>query len=80
MAFDAPKPAHGPVYEAVTLQNGGAALVAITQIRSTAQPNKYLEQALEQEQLQRGGNDQALGYLAEMRATAKVRKNPDAFQ
>lgn len=80
VAFDAPKPSHGPVYEAVTLQNGGAALVAITQIRSNAQPNKYLEQALEQEQLQRGGNDQALGYLAEMRATAKVRKNPDAFQ
>jgi peptidyl-prolyl cis-trans isomerase D len=80
VAFDAAKPVHGPVYEAVTLQNGGAALVAVTQIRSNAQPNKYLEMALEQEQLQQTGNAAASGYLAEMRVTAKVRKNPDAFQ
>ena len=81
VAFDAAKPVHGPVYDAVTLQNGGAALIAVTQIRSGAQQtNKYLEQALEQEQLQRNGNADALGYLAQMRATAKVRKNPDAFQ
>jgi hypothetical protein len=65
----------------VTLQNGGAALIAITQIRSGAQQsNKYLEQALEQEQIQRDGNADALGYVAQLRATAKVSKNPDAFQ
>ena len=80
-AFDAAKPAHGPVYEAVTLENGGAALIAITQIRSgEQQTNAYLEQALEQEQLQRNGESDALGYLVQLRATAKVRKNPDAFQ
>ena len=80
VAFDSPKPAHGPVYQAVTLQGGGAALIAVTQIRSGAQGNKYLEQALEQEQLQRNGEADALAYMAELRATAKVRKNPDAFQ
>jgi peptidyl-prolyl cis-trans isomerase D len=80
VAFDSSKPVHGPVYQAVTLQNGGAALVAVTQIRNGAQTNKYLEQALEQEQLQRDGDADALGYIAELRATAKVRKNPDAFQ
>jgi peptidyl-prolyl cis-trans isomerase D len=80
VAFDSAKPVHGPVYEAVTLQSGGAALVAVTQIRSNAQPNKYLEMALEQEQLQQSGNAEASGYLAELRAAAKVRKNPDAFQ
>jgi peptidyl-prolyl cis-trans isomerase D len=80
-AFDSAKPVHGPVYDAVSLQNGGAALIAVTQIRSgTQQTNKYLEQALEQQQLQRNGNADALGYIAELRATAKVRKNPDAFQ
>ncbi|MGA7539165.1 MAG: SurA N-terminal domain-containing protein [Steroidobacteraceae bacterium] len=80
-AFDAQKPVHGPVYEAVTLPSGGAALIAITQIRSgEQQTNRYLEQALEQEQLQRKGEADALGYLAQLRATAKVRKNPDAFQ
>ncbi len=80
VAFDSAKPVHGPVYEAVSLQNGGAALVAVTQIRTSQQTNKYLEQALAQEQLQRSGNAEAMGYLAELRATAKVRKNPDAFQ
>jgi hypothetical protein len=80
VAFDSTKPVHGPVYEAVSLQNGGAALVAVTRIRATQQTNKYLEQALAQQELQRSGNAEAMGYLGEMRATAKVRKNPDAFQ
>ena len=80
VAFDSAKPVHGPVYEAVPLQSGGAALIAVTQIRSGAQSNKYLEQALEQQQIQRNGNADALGYLAQLRATGKVRKNPDAFQ
>ncbi|MFZ0497717.1 MAG: peptidyl-prolyl cis-trans isomerase [Steroidobacteraceae bacterium] len=79
-AFDAAKPVHGPVYQAVSLQNGGSALIAVTQIRSSQQTNKYLEMALEQEQVERNGNAEALGYMAEMRAKAKVRKNPDAFQ
>ena len=79
-AFDSAKPTHGPVYEAVTLQNGGAALIAVTQIRSGAQTNKYLEQAMQQEQVQRNGDADAMGYIAQLRATAKVSKNPDAFQ
>ena len=80
-AFDAAKPVHAPVYEAVTLENGGAALIAVMQIRSgEQQANRYLDQVLEQEQLQRAGEADALGYLAQLRATAKVRKNPDAFQ
>ena len=80
VAFDAPKPVHGPVYQAVSLQNGGAAVVAVTQIRTSQQPNKYLEQALAQEEVQRAGNAEAMSYMAQVRATAKVRKNPDAFQ
>jgi peptidyl-prolyl cis-trans isomerase D len=80
LAFDAPKPVHGPVYQAVSLENGGAALIAVTRIRTGAQPNKYLEQVFEQEQLQNDGQGEALGYLAQLRATAKVSKNPDAFQ
>jgi peptidyl-prolyl cis-trans isomerase D len=80
VAFDSAKPVHGPVYQAVSLQNGSAALVAVTQIRNSQQTNKYLEQALQQEQVQRSGNAEAMGYLGQMRATAKVRKNPDAFQ
>jgi hypothetical protein len=80
VAFDSAKPVHGPVYEAVPLQSGSAALVAVTQIRTGSQTNKYLEQAMEQEQVQRNGDADALGYVAELRAISKVRKNPDAFQ
>jgi len=80
VAFDAPKPVQGPVYQAVPLQNGGAALVAVTKIRSGAQTNKYLEQALQQQEVQRNGDAAARGYVAELRATSKVSKNPDAFQ
>ncbi len=80
VAFDSAKPMHGPVYEAVPLQNGGAALIAVTQVRTGAQTNKYLEQAMEQQQVQRNGDAEALGYVAELRAISKVRKNPDAFQ
>jgi len=81
VAFESAKPVHGPVYEAVSLKDGGAALIAVTQIRSgTQQTNKYLEQALQQEQLQSAGQADAMAYLAQLRATAKVRKNPDAFQ
>jgi peptidyl-prolyl cis-trans isomerase D len=80
-AFDSAKPVHGAVYDAVPLQNGGAALIAVTQIRSGGQTNNgYLERALEQEQLQRDGDADALAYIAQLRATSKVRKNPDAFQ
>jgi peptidyl-prolyl cis-trans isomerase D len=79
-AFHSAKPVHGPVYEAVPVRNGGAALIAVTQIRSNPQTNRFLEQYLEQEQLERNGNAAATGYLAQMRATAKIRKNPDAFQ
>jgi len=80
VAFDSPKPTHGPVYEAVPLQKGGAALIAITGIRQGGPTNQYLEQALEQQQVTRDGEADVLGYLAQMRATAKVSKNPDAFQ
>jgi peptidyl-prolyl cis-trans isomerase D len=80
VAFDSAKPVHGPVYQAVTLHDGGAALVAVTHIRSGAQTNKYLEQALQQQQIQSEGDAAARGYVAQLRATAKVSKNPDAFQ
>jgi len=35
---------------------------------------------MQQEQVQRNGDADAMGYIAQLRATAKVSKNPDAFQ
>jgi hypothetical protein len=81
VAFKAPRPTAGPVYRASPLASGGAVLVAVTQVRSGAQnPNPLLERAMLQEQTQRVGMGDALAYLAEVRAIAKVRKNPQAFQ
>jgi len=81
VAFDSPKPTHGPVYQAVALPKGGAALIAVTRIRTGAEASsKYLQQMMAQEQLRNAGDADALGYIAQLRATSKVRKNPDAFQ
>ena len=80
VAFDSPKPVHGPVYEAVPLQSGGAALIAVTQVRHATQSNQYLARALRQEQLESNGEAEVAGYVALLRATAKVSKNPEAFQ
>lgn len=80
IAFDSPKPAQGPVYRASTLGSGGAALVAVTRVRSGARnANPLLKRTMMREQMQRDGMGDALAYLAEVRASAKVRKNAQAF-
>jgi peptidyl-prolyl cis-trans isomerase D len=80
IAFDSPKPTHGPVFRATKLSGGGAALIAITRIRSGARSeNPVLERTMMRDQMQRTGMGDALAYIAQVRATAKVRKNPQAF-
>lgn len=81
IAFAAPKPTHGPVYEAKILPSGGAALVAVTAVRSgQKQPDPILERTLRRQQLLSDADADAQAYVAQMRATAKVVKNPSAFQ
>jgi peptidyl-prolyl cis-trans isomerase D len=80
IAFDSPKPTHGPVFRATKLSGGGAALIAITRIRSGARSeNPVLERTMMRDQMQRNGMGDALAYIAQVRATAKVRKNLQAF-
>jgi peptidyl-prolyl cis-trans isomerase D len=80
--FAAPKPAAGkPVYIALPLSTGGAAVAAITQVRTgaaSADPQAQAER--EQEQAGREGLAEALAYVAELRRNASVRKNPQAFE
>ena len=80
IAFSAPKPEHGPVYVARVLRGGGAALVAVTAVRSGESANPILSRALAQQQIQTDSAGDVEAYVAQMRATAKVVKNPDAFQ
>ncbi len=80
IAFSAAKPEHGPVYVARVLSGGGAALVAVTAVRSAQTQNPILSRALAQQQIARDSSGDVEAYLAQMRATAKVTKNPSAFQ
>jgi hypothetical protein len=76
------------VYRAVALQTGGAAVVALTGLRTDApQVDKdKLSGQLQQQAMQakqdamRHGQAEAEAYVEEMRRTADVRKNPKAFE
>jgi peptidyl-prolyl cis-trans isomerase D len=87
--FKAPKPVGDkPVYEAVAMQTGGAAVVALTQLRTEApaadadkQADQIKQQSLtaRQDAVRHGQGDVA-AYIEQMRQTAVVRKNPKAFE
>lgn len=79
--FAAPKPAGKAVDIALPLTTGGAAVAVITQIRTgPAGQDAEAQAERTQEQAGRAGLADALAYVAEVRLTASVRKNPNAFQ
>jgi peptidyl-prolyl cis-trans isomerase D len=87
--FRAPKPTNDkPVFKAVAMQTGGAAVVALTQLRTeapVADAQKQAEQIKQQaassrEQAMRHGQGDAAAYVEQMRQAAVVRKNPKAFE
>ena len=88
LVFNSPKPAGKPVYRAVALQTGGAAVVAMTALRTEApqvDKDKLADQLKEQnaqarEDAVRHGQGDVAAYVEEMRRTADVRKNPKAFE
>jgi peptidyl-prolyl cis-trans isomerase D len=79
--FDSTKPAGKPVYLTVPLQNGGAAVVAITAVRQPPadQVDKKAEQQAEVDAQQKDGNADIAAYVAEVRRTSDVKKNPKAL-
>jgi peptidyl-prolyl cis-trans isomerase D len=87
--FRAPKPAGDkPVYKAVAMQTGGAAVVALTQLRTevpTADAQKQADlikqqAAASRQDAMRHGQGDAAAYVEQMRQAAVVRKNPKAFE
>lgn len=81
LVFDVPKPADNkPVYRAVKLDTGGAAVVAVTGMRVDSNANKQMEAAREKQDAESQGMSEATAYLEEARRTADVRKNPKAFE
>jgi len=80
--FDLPKPSGDkPVYRAVKLDTGGAAVVDLTKVRvDSTDANKELEASRVKQEIDRQGTEDATAYLEDVRRTADVRKNPKAFE
>lgn len=80
--FEAPKPSGDqPIVRALALDEGGAALVALTAVRVPESPENPQVAAFQSQQwlISHGVGDVA-AYIEEMRRTARVKKNPQAFQ
>jgi peptidyl-prolyl cis-trans isomerase D len=81
LAFAAAKPVGHPIYEAKPLTGGaGAVLLALSAVRIAPNQNPLTTRTRLQEQLRSDADGDVVAYMAQMRATAKVRKNPNAFQ
>ena len=80
--FASGKPAKDhPVYRALALGSGAAVLLAVTDVKSVpaaASPQQLAE--VRNQAAEAHGTDDAEAYLQELRRTAKVQKNPQAFE
>jgi len=78
--FAAPRPAGKPVFRALALGDGGAAVVAVTRVRTAAEHDQRVQANRAVQETERQGTDDAMAYVEEVRRTADVRKNPKAFE
>jgi peptidyl-prolyl cis-trans isomerase D len=69
-----------PQFRALALNDGGAAVVAVTALRTAPAAQKDAQLAAASEESQRQGISDAQAYEEEVRRTADVRKNPKAFE
>jgi peptidyl-prolyl cis-trans isomerase D len=78
-AFALAKPAGKPEFEALALNDGGAALLAVSAVRTAPTHEAEAQKGRVQQESERLGTAAALAYVEEVRRTASVRKNPKAF-
>jgi peptidyl-prolyl cis-trans isomerase D len=78
-AFAAPHPAGKPESCTVALGDGGAALVAVTAVRTVAARAATVHSERALQEAQQLGTADAKAYELNVRRTADVRKNPKAF-
>jgi peptidyl-prolyl cis-trans isomerase D len=78
--FAMPRPDGKPQFRALALNDGGAAVVAVSALRvaPASDPKAHLEEGIQE--AQRLGSSEASAYDDEVRRTADVRKNPKAFE
>jgi peptidyl-prolyl cis-trans isomerase D len=79
-AFALPRPSGKPELRALPLSDGGAALVAVTGVRTAAAQDKEAQSSRALQESERLGTAATLAYVDEVRRTASVRKNPKAFE
>lgn len=80
-AFAAPPPAGKPVYRAISLDNGGAAVLALTAIKTgTAGANPQNDEQLITQYMRRDREGDMHAYLLELQRRATVKTNPNTFQ
>lgn len=80
-AFTAPAPGSKPVYSALTLDSGGAAVLAVLAVKPGAEgANPQNDQQLEAEYLKRDREGEIDAYVQDMQDRAKVQRNPTLFQ
>jgi peptidyl-prolyl cis-trans isomerase D len=78
--FAMPRPAGKPEFRALALNDGGAAVVAVTALRTAPAADQKARLEAGTEEAQRQGANDVLAYEDEVRRTADVRKNPKAFE
>jgi peptidyl-prolyl cis-trans isomerase D len=80
-AFELAKPAVGKsTVGTAKLENGGAAVVALSNVRLDPNSPPQLQMAQQREIMGRQGQGEAIAYLEELRRSADVSKNPKAFE
>jgi peptidyl-prolyl cis-trans isomerase D len=79
-AFAVPRPAGKPAYRAVALNDGSAAVLAVSAVRVPAAKDAQAQFERGVAEAQRQGESEVLAYESEMRRTADVKKNPKAFE
>lgn len=80
-AFTAPKPGAMPVYQALTLDDGGAALLEVSAVKA-GQPgvNSKNDEQLVDGYMRRDSQGELAAYVAELQRRAHIERNPDVFQ
>jgi peptidyl-prolyl cis-trans isomerase D len=79
-AFGLSRPADKPQVTALSLSDGGAAVVAVSAVRSKPVQDNQSQRDRSLQEAQRLGMNDVLAYVDELRRTAKVQKNPRAFE
>jgi peptidyl-prolyl cis-trans isomerase D len=79
-AFALPRPSGKTEYSAMQLNDGGAAVVALSGVRTATAHDAQQQAGRGLEEAQRLGMADVLAYVEEVRRTADVKKNPKAFE